>query len=228
MGGADMHDAAGHRERMRARLLNGGGDALLDVDALEYVLALAIPRKDVKPLARHLLSEFGSFSGVISANRFELGRIPGLGQSAIAALKLVQDTAVRLLRQDIEGRPIIGSWHAVLDYVRAAMGHLRIENFRVLYINNRNILIADEVMGEGTVNQSAVYPREVLKRALEVGATAMVLVHNHPSGDITPSREDIDLTVTIQNAARPLGISLHDHVIVTHNQHVSFRGLGLL
>ena len=210
------------------RLLNGGGKALLDVDVLEYLLALAIPRKDVKPLARLLLDEFGSFAGVITANQHELGRIEGLGQSAIAALKLVQDTALRLLREDVDGRPIIGSWRAVVDYVRATMGHLTIENFRVLYINNRNILIRDELMGEGTVNQSAVYPREVVKRALEVGATGMVLVHNHPSGDITPSREDIDLTVTIQNAARPLGVSVHDHVLVTRSQHVSFRGLGLL
>jgi len=228
MAPADFQDPAGHRERMRQRLLQGGGDALLDVDALEYLLALAIPRKDTKPLARSLIDEFGSFAGVITASTYELGRMDGLGHAAIAALKLVQDASLRLLREEIENRPLIGSWHAVLDYLRAAMGHLIIEHFRVLYINNRNILIRDEIMGEGTINQSAVYPREVIKRALELGASAMVLVHNHPSGDITPSRDDIDLTVTIQTASRPLGLQVHDHIIVARNQHVSFRALGLI
>ena len=228
MGQADYQDATGHRERMRTRLLNGGGDALLDVDSLEYLLALAIPRKDVKPLARYLLDEFGSYGRVISANNFELARLEGMGPSAVAALRLVQDAALRLLREEFENRPLISSWRAVLDYVRAAMGYMMIENFRVLFINNRNILIRDEVMSEGTVDRAAVYPREILKRALELGATAVALAHNHPSGDITPSREDIDLTVKIETAGRPLGVRVHDHVIVSHGHHVSFRALGLM
>ena len=228
MAEVDFQDPAGHRARMRARLLNGGAQALLDVDVLEYLLALAIPRKDTKPLARRLLDEFGSVAQVISAQVHELERIEGLGAAGISALKLVQDAALRLLRADMEERPLLSSWQAVLDYLRAAMGHQINEAFRVLFINNRNILIRDEVMGEGTINQSAVYPREVIRRALELGAASLVLVHNHPSGDAKPSREDIDITMTIQNAARPLGIALHDHIIIARDQHCSFRTLGLL
>lgn len=219
---------AGHRARMRQRLIEGGGDAFLDHELLEYVLGLAIPRRDTKPLAKQLIAEFGSFAGAISAQPAELARVDGLGEGGVAALKFVSAAAVRLLREGVRGRPVLASWQSVIDYLHADMAHGITERFRVLFLNAKNILIRDEVMGEGTVNQTPVYVREVMKRALELGATAIVLVHNHPSGDPKPSRDDIRLTEEMVRAGKPLGVAVHDHIVIGANGHASFATLGLL
>lgn len=213
---------------MRARLLAGGAEAFIDQDLLEYLLALAIPRRDTKPIARQLLTEFGSFAAIISAEPAELTRIDGLGEGAVAALKAVQAAATRLLRAEIAGRQILGSWQSVLDYLHASMAHGLTEQFRVLFLNNRNMLIRDEVLSHGTVNQTPVYVREVIKRALELGASALILVHNHPSGDTKPSRDDIDITNSIVTAGKPMGLVVHDHIVIGTRGHSSFRSLGLL
>ena len=224
----DSDHHAGHRARMRARLLEGGGDAFLDHELAEYVLALAIPRRDTKPLAKRLIAEFGSFAAVVSAQPAELARVDGLGEGGAAALKFVGVAAVRLLRHDVRGRPLLASWQAVIDYLHADMAHGVVERFRVLFLNARNILIRDEVMSEGTVDQTPLYVREVMKRALELGATSLVLVHNHPSGDPKPSRDDIRLTEAVVTAGKPLGIAVHDHVVIGAQGHASFATLGLL
>lgn len=213
---------------MRRRLLEGGADGFLDYELLEYVLALVTPRRDTKPLAKQLLKEFGTLSAVLAATPAELMRVKGLGETGIAALKFVQATAVRALRGDVLGRPVLSSWQAVLDYLHADMAHGSIERFRVLFLNNRNMVIADELISEGTVNQTPVYVREVMKRALELGATAIVLAHNHPTGDPKPSRDDIELTTQIAAAGRPLGIAVHDHVIIGRQGHASLKGMGLI
>lgn len=218
----------GHRARMRARLIAGGGDAFHDYELLEYVLALVTPRRDTKPLAKRLVAEFGTLSGVLAATPAELERIDGLGETGIAALKFVQAASVRALRDDVVGRPLLSSWQAVLDYLHADMAHGAVERFRVLFLNNRNVLIRSELMAEGTVNQTPVYVREVMKRALELGATAIVLAHNHPSGDPQPSRDDVAITTQIAAAGKPLGITLHDHVIIGRQGHASLRALGLI
>jgi len=210
---------------MRERLLSRGGEAFLDHELLEHVLGLAIPRRDTKPLAKQLVAEFGSFAGAISA---ELARVEGLGDGGAAALKFVAAAAVRQLRAQVTGRPVLASWQAVNDYLTADMAHGLIERFRVLFLNSKNVLIRDEVLGVGTVNQTPVYVREVMKRALELGATAIVLVHNHPSGDPKSSRDDIRLTEEIVRAGKPLGIALHDHVVIGSRGHASFAGMGLL
>ena len=228
MSEADPQSGTGHRARMRARLLAGGAESLIDQDLLEYLLALAIPRRDTKPLARQLLAEFGSFAAVVSATPAELARIDGLGDGAVAALKAVQAAAARLLRAEISGRPLLGSWDSVLAYLHAQMAHGITEQFRVLFLNNRNLLIRDEVMSQGTVNQTSVYVREVVKRALELGASAIVLVHNHPSGDPKPSRDDIAITEAVVAAMKPLGVAVHDHVVIGLSGHASFRSLGLI
>lgn len=224
----DPDHHSGHRARMRARLLEGGGEAFLDHELVEYVLGLAIPRRDTKPLAKRLIAEFGSFAALVSAQPAELARVDGLGDSGAAALKFIGVAAVRMLREGVRGRPLLASWQAVIDYLHADMAHGTTERFRVLFLNARNMLIRDEVMGEGTVNQTPVYVREVMKRALELGATSLVLVHNHPSGDPRPSRDDIRLTEEMVKAAKPLGIAIHDHVIIGANGHASFATLGLL
>ena len=218
----------GHRARMRARLVDGGGDAFHDYELLEYVLALVTPRRDTKPLAKQLIAEFGTLSGVLAATPEELKRIDGLGETGVAALKFVQAAAVRSLRDDVVGRPVLSSWQAVLDYLHADMAHGAIERFRVLFLDNKNVLIRSELMAEGTVNQAPVYVREVMKRALELGATAIVLAHNHPSGDPQPSRDDIAITTQIVTAGRPLGIVVHDHVIIGRQGHASLKALGLI
>lgn len=225
----DDEDAnIGHRARLRARLLEGGGEAFLDHELLEYILALAIPRRDTKPLAKRLIDEFGSFAEVIAAQPAELSRIDGLGETAIAAIKFVQTAALRSLRAGIVGRPVLASWQAVLDYLHADMAHGLTERFRVLFLNSKNLLIRDEVMSEGTVDTAPVYTREVIKRALELGATALVLVHNHPSGDPKPSRDDIAMTNEIVTAGKALGITVHDHLVIGRHGYASFKALGLL
>ncbi len=221
-------DASGHRERLRERLLEGGGDAFLDYELLEYVLALAIPRRDTKPLAKRLLAEFGSFPAVLAASPAELARVEGLSAGGAAALKFVEAAALRSLRTAALDRPVLSGWQALTDYLHAAMAHRATEEFRVIFLNNRNVLIRDEAMGSGTVNAAPVYPREIVKRALELAASGLILVHNHPSGDPAPSREDIAMTKAVVEAGRHLGLAVHDHVVIGRSGHASFRALGLL
>jgi DNA repair protein RadC len=218
----------GHRERLRARFREAGAEALADYELLELVLFRAIPQKDVKPIAKALLEKFGSFAEVISAPRARLAEIAGVKEAAIGELKVVQAAAQRLARGELKRRPALSSWSAVLDYCRAAMAFADKEQFRVLFLDKKNQLIADEVQGTGTVDHTPVYPREVLKRALELSATAIILVHNHPSGDPTPSQADIQMTQGIVDVAKPLGIAVHDHIIVGKEGHASFKGLKLI
>jgi DNA repair protein RadC len=225
---ADAPHYHGHRERLRARFRQAGPDALSDYEMLELVLFRAIPQRDVKPLAKELLKTFGSFSEVISAPRSRLAEVRGLGEAAVTELKIVQAAAGRLVKGEVKSRPVMSSWSAVLDYCRATMAFGDKEELRILFLDKRNQLIADEVQQTGTVDHTPVYPREVVKRALELSATAIVLVHNHPSGDPTPSHADIQMTQQIQEIAKPLGISLHDHVIVGKDGHASLKGLRLI
>jgi DNA repair protein RadC len=220
--------AEGHRERMRARLLKAGPDALADHEMLEMVLFLALPRRDTKPLARALLSRFRSFAAVITAPVPDLLAIDGMGEAAAAALKTVQAAALRLSRAELNDQPVLGNWPRVLAYLTAALAHEPIEQVRVLYLDTRNRLLADEAQGRGTVNHTPLYPREVVKRALELHATSLILAHNHPSGDPTPSREDISTTREIKAAAEALRVMLYDHVIIARGRWLSFRQEGLL
>jgi DNA repair protein RadC len=226
--GATPHGAEGHRGRMREKLLKNDADGILDHELLEMVLFLALPRRDTKPLARALLARFGSFAGVIAAPLPDLLSEDGLGEAAAAALKTVQAAAIRLIRPEKRTRDVLSNWDALIDYLNARLSRERVEQLRVLYLDNRNCLLADEAQSRGTVNHTPVYPREVVKRAIELRATALILVHNHPSGDPTPSREDIAMTREIKSAAGLLEIVLHDHVIVGNGKWTSFRREGLL
>ena len=218
----------GHRDRLRQRFLQAGSDALHDYEMLELVLFRAIPRRDVKPLAKELIARFGSFAEVIAAPIELLKEVEGLGEAAITDLKIVQAAAKRLLRGEIKKRHVLSSWSSVLDYCRTAMAFESKEHFRILFLDKGNHLIADEQQQTGTVDHTPVYPREVVKRALELSATAVILVHNHPSGDPTPSRADIDMTKAIIEVARPLGIAVHDHLIVGKDGHASLKALKLM
>lgn len=218
----------GHRARLRERFLGPGGDALPDYELLELILFSAKPRGDVKPLAKRLLKQFGSFSSVIYADESALRGVDEVGDAVIAALKTVRVASQRLLKYEIADQPVIQSWSALLDYCKLAMGKSKVEEFRVLFLNHRHALIADEVMHKGTVNHTPVYPREVVKRALELGASAIILLHNHPSGDPTPSKADIDVTKQIIDAARTINVTVHDHVIITETGHYSFKSFGLI
>jgi len=218
----------GHRERLRGRFREAGEEALADYELVELVLFRAQPRRDVKPLAKALMARFGSFAEVVSASPARLAEVEGLGEAAITELKLVQAAAHRLARGEVKRRPMLSSWSAVLDYCRTSMAFADKEQFRVLFLDKRNQLIADEVQQTGTVDHTPVYPREVVKRALELSATALLLVHNHPSGDPTPSRADIQMTKAIIDVARPLGIEVHDHIIVGKEGHASLKGLRLI
>ena len=218
----------GHRGRLRERFLQGGSDALHDYEMLELILFHAILRGDVKPLAKQLLAKFGSFSEVIAAPVERLREVRGLGDASIAELKVVQAAANRLLRGEVKQRQVLSSWSSVVDYCRAAMGFESKEHFRILFLDKGNHLIADEQHQTGTVDHTPVYPREVVKRALELSATAVILVHNHPSGDPTPSRADIEMTKAIVEVARPLGIAVHDHLIVGKDGHASLKALKLM
>ena len=195
---------------------------------LELLLALAIPRRDVKPLAKALLRGFGTYPAVLAASQERLASIDGIGEAAIAALKLVQASALRMMRQGVMNLPVLNSWQRLLDYLAADMAHKDVEHFRLLFLDNRNHLIADEIQHSGTITHTPVYPREVVKRALEVGATAVILVHNHPSGDPSPSRADIEMTKEIVKATATVGIAVHDHLIVGKDATASFKSLGLL
>jgi DNA repair protein RadC len=218
----------GHRRRLRQRFLAAGSEAISDYEMLELILFRAIPQRDVKPLAKELLATFGSFSEVIAAPVERLNEVDGLGEAAIAELKIVQAAANRLVRGEVKARQVLSSWSNVLDYCRAAMAFESKEHFRILFLDKGNHLIADEQHQTGTVDHTPVYPREVVKRALELSATAVILVHNHPSGDPTPSRADIDMTRAIVEVARPLGISVHDHLIVGKDGHASLKALKLM
>src|SRR5713101_1234457 len=218
----------GHRKRLRARFLEAGAQALSDYELLELILFRAIPQRDLKPLAKTLLAKFGSFAEVISARKERLEEVKGLSDAAVAELKIVQAAATRLVRGQVKERPVLSSWSNVLDYCRSAMAFDDKEQFRILFLDKRNHLIADEQHQTGTVDHTPVYPREVVKRALELAATAVILVHNHPSGDPTPSRADIEMTQAIVEVTRPLGIAVHDHLIVGKDGHASLKALKLI
>ena len=217
-----------HRKRLRDRFISGGAAAMPDYELLELILFRAIPRQDVKPLARRLLDKFGDFNHVISAPATRLAEVVGVGEAVITELKIVEATAHRLARSRVLKRPVISSWDAVLDYCHTTMAHRDLEQFRVLFLDRKNVLIADEKQGSGTVDHVPVYPREVMRRALELNASAVILVHNHPSGDPTPSGGDIEMTKQIVGAAEVLGIAVHDHLIIGKSREISFRAEGLL
>jgi DNA repair protein RadC len=224
----EMAHYHGHRQRLRERFLATGGDGMPDYELLELVLSIAIPRTDTKPLAKTLIEEFKSFQAVIAADPAALQRVKGMGEVSAAALKIVQAAAVRLARGQAMEQPVIGSWDKLVDYCMAQMAHEKVEQTRVLFLDSRNRLIADERQNRGTVDHTPLYPREVVRRALELGAAAIILVHNHPSGDPTPSQADIAMTRDVQEAAGKLGIALHDHLVIGRDRHVSFRSEGLL
>lgn len=217
-----------HRKRLRTRFIEGGAQAMPDYELLELVLFRAIPRQDVKPLARLLLDTFGDFNRVMAASPMRLMLVKGVGESVVQELKIVEAAAQRMMRARVMHRPILTSWNALLDYCHTAMSHRETESFRVLYLDRKNVLIADEEQAKGTVDHVPVYPREVVKRALELNASALILVHNHPSGDPTPSDADLSMTRAIQDAAQALGIVLHDHLIIGKSRELSFRAQGLL
>ncbi|MEM6945976.1 MAG: DNA repair protein RadC [Pseudomonadota bacterium] len=217
-----------HRQRLRQRFLEAGGSALADYEMLELVLFRAIPRRDVKPLAKRLLGRFGDYNSVLSAPRARLAEVQGLGDAAIAEIKIVEAAAHRLSRARALGRHAISGWQALIDYCTAAMAHRETEQFRCLYLDRKNMLIADEAQGDGTVDHVPVYPREVVKRALALNASALILVHNHPSGDPSPSQADVEMTRAVEAAAKAVGVVLHDHIVIGREAQASLRGLGLI
>ncbi|MEI9996488.1 MAG: DNA repair protein RadC [Rhizomicrobium sp.] len=218
----------GHRERLRERFLDGGAGAMPDYELMELVLFAAIPRRDVKPLAKDIIAHFGSFAEAIQAPRARLLEVEGIGEAAVTQLKIVEAAALRLSRAAMLNKPALSSWAALIDYCTAAMARSPTEEFRVLFLDRKNILVADEVQTRGTVDHAPVYPREIVKRALELGASAVILVHNHPSGDPTPSRADIEMTRDVCAAAKALKIAVHDHLVIGRSGHASFKALGLL
>lgn len=219
---------ADHRKRLRTRFMEGGAAAMPDYELLELVLFRAIPRQDVKPLARRLLDTFGDFNRVVTATAARLGAVQGVGDAVVQELKIVEASAQRMMRARVMNRAVLASWDALLDYCHTAMAHRETEQFRILFLDRKNVLIADEEQARGTVDHVPVYPREVVKRALELNASALILVHNHPSGDPTPSEADIVMTGQIQDAAQVLGITLHDHLIIGKERELSFRAAGYL
>lgn len=219
---------AGHRERVRQRFLSTGPDSFADYELLELLLFMVIPQGDVKPLAKALLLRFSSLTGVFHATLAELKTVKGIGDVAAASLKVVLAMHQRLLKTEIIKQPLLNSWPRLLDYLSSTMAQERKEHFRLLFLNRKNELMADEIQNSGTVDHTPAYPREIMKRALELGATALILVHNHPSGDPTPSRDDIDMTQTIKAAGAPFNIVIHDHLIVARNGIGSFKAMGLL
>ncbi|MBM3601955.1 MAG: JAB domain-containing protein [Alphaproteobacteria bacterium] len=226
--GDDKPDHLGHRRRLKRRFLDGGPGALADYELLELLLFSAILQKDTKPLAKDLLRRFGGFAEVIAAPAPALREVDGVGDSVIVALKTVEASALLMMRERVLNQPVISSWQQLVDYCRAGMAAQPIEQFRILFLDRKNQLITDEVQQRGTVDHTPVYPREVAKRALELSASAIIMVHNHPSGDTTPSRADIEMTKEVAKALSALGLTLHDHVIVARSGHTSFKSRGLL
>ncbi|MFC3182191.1 RadC family protein [Cypionkella sinensis] len=219
---------ADHRKRLRTRFMEGGATAIPDYELLELLLFRAIPRQDVKPLARELLDTFGDFNRVVTAVPARLMMVKGVGEAVVQELKIVEAAAQRMMRARVMNRPLLSSWDALLDYCHTAMAHRETEQFRILFLDRKNVLIADEEQAKGTVDHVPVYPREVVKRGLELNASALILVHNHPSGDPTPSQADISMTLQVQEAAQVLGITLHDHLIIGKSRELSFRSAGYL
>lgn len=218
----------GHRQRLRERFRRAGGSGLDDYELLELLLYSAIPRRDVKPLAKLLIEKFDGYAGVLSATRGDLLRISGLGEVAIDALQAVREAAIRLVREESRARPVLSGWQQLLDYCRADMARAKTEHFRLIFLDRRNRVIDDEIQQSGTVDHAPVYPREVARRCLELSATAVILVHNHPSGDPSPSRADIDITREIVKALAAVGVAVHDHIVIGRRGHASFKSLGLL
>jgi DNA repair protein RadC len=225
---APLPDHSGHRQRLRDRFRKGGADAMPDYELLELVLFRALPRRDTKGIAKKLLARFGSFAEVVNAPEPRLKELQDVGDSVVTELKLVRAAALRMMRSELVQRPALASSRQVLDYLLAAQSYEHREQFRILFLDKRNRLIADEIQQQGTVDHTPVYVREVVKRALELSATALILVHNHPSGDPTPSRADVDMTKQIVATAAPLGISVHDHIIVGREGHASLKALRLI
>lgn len=213
---------------MRKRLFEQRGEGLHDHEIIEYLLALAIPRRDTKEIAKQLLAKYGGLSALLTADPESIMREKWMGETSVAALKIVQVAALRLLKEPVHQQPILASWQSLLDYLRADMAHLTIERVRTLYLNSKNMLIRDEVASEGSVDQAAIYTREVVRRAMDLGAVAIILVHNHPSGDSAPSRQDIAMTRDIMNAAKGFGIVVHDHIIIGKDGFSSMRSAGLI
>jgi DNA repair protein RadC len=228
MQGSDNNGGEGHRARLRRRLLDGGAEALADYEVLEYLLFAARPRGDTKPIAKALLQRFGTLAGVLNAEAGALASVEGMGEVSAASLKAVALAARRMARSQVQDKPVLSSWQALLDYLAIDMAHLTVERVRVLYLDARNRLVLDHHAGDGSVDEAAIHPREVIRRGLEVGATALILVHNHPSGSPEPSRADIQITQRIAEAGRLLGITVHDHVIVGREGHVSLKAKGLI
>ncbi len=222
------HLGAGHRARLRERLLRQGGDSLLDHELVEYLLALAIPRRDTKPIAKQLIGNYGSLAALFVADAESIASQPGMGDTSAAAIKIVHAAALRMISEPVREMPILASWQSLLDYLRADMAHLTTERIRVLYLNSKNMLIRDELTSEGSIDQAAIYIREVIRRSIDLGAAAIILVHNHPSGDSAPSRQDISLTREIIEAGKRLGIAVHDHIIIGKDGFSSMRSAGLI
>ncbi len=219
---------SGHRARLRARFLSDFGAAMPDYELLEMLLFLAQPRRDTKPLAKALLARFNTLSGVLAATPAELLKVDGVGETALAALKVARQIGIRMARTEVMDKPVLSTWDKVVSYCHAALSHEATERFHVLFLDTQSTLIADEQHQKGTVDRTPIYPREVVKRALELDASAIVMVHNHPAGDPTPSRADIDVTREMIAAGQPLGISVHDHIVIGRTGHASFKALGLI
>jgi DNA repair protein RadC len=226
--GGSKSAGAGHRERLRQRLLTGGAEALADYEVLEYLLYAAIPRGDTKPIAKALLAQFGSLAGVLNADPKAMQRVKGVGEASAAALKAVAIAARRMTRGEIVKKPVLSSWQALIDYLTTDMAHLTVERVRILYLDTKNRLIEDHHLNDGSIDEAAIHPREVIRRAMDVGASAMILVHNHPSGSPEPSRADIQITQRIAEAGRHMGVTVHDHVIIGREGHTSLRAKGLI
>ncbi|MGB7374865.1 RadC family protein [Pontixanthobacter sp.] len=222
------HGGTGHRARLRDRLLHGGAEALADYEVLEYLLFAAIKQGDTKPAAKALIDRFGSLAGVLNADPKALQSVKGIGETSAASLKITALAARRMARNEVSQKPVLGSWQALLDYLTIDMAHLTVERVRVLYLDTQNRLIHDHHVGDGSIDEAAIHPREVIRKGLDIGATALILVHNHPSGNPQPSRADIQITHRIAEAGRLLGIVVHDHVIIGRDGHVSLRAKGLI
>ena len=218
----------GHRGRLRERFDKTGADGLPDYELLELLLFRAIPRGDTKPLAKRLMDRFGTIGGVLGAEKEALKEVDGVGDAVVHTFKLVEALGIRTLQEAVKGRPVIGTWQSVVDYCSRQLGYKKTEHFRVLFLDNHNALIADEEQQQGTVDQVVLYPREVIKRALQHGASAVILVHNHPSGDPSPSRADIELTREVAKAGATLGVTVHDHLVIGRSRHVSLKEAGLM